>query len=120
MAKRVEGIYYNTADMPVFLEDRHIGGHDYVYLEGYLRIPGHFVEIQDPQNDPDAPESFRIAYARMLEQGEAQKTETHANTSTRKHNIVPVSEEEEIPKPIKPRAPRKGKRESATEESSSQ
>ena len=131
---RIEGIYYNSADMPVFLEDRHVGGHDYVYLEGFLRIPGHFVEVKDPAEDPNAPESFRIAYEQMLEKGRAEKRETHKNTTSRKHNVIPMDQEvpdagpepepedeaEDEPKPARKRTARKGSRESTTKDDSSQ
>lgn len=116
----VKGIYYNSADAPVFLEGRQIGGHDYVYLEGHLRVPGHFVAVPDPKDDPDAPETFRVAYGRMMEAGESKSTvkETHANTSNRRSNVVPM--DDESPKPTKSRTARKGKRESAPEGESSQ
>lgn len=120
---KLKGIYYNSADMPVFLEGHQVGGHDYVYVEGHLRIPGHFVEVADPRDDPDAPETFRIAYRRMMEAGESKSAgkETHANTNSRQHNVVPMDDESpKSSKSTKPRTSRKGKRESAPEGESSQ
>lgn len=91
----VEGIYFNSSDTPVFLEGQSIGGHDYVYLEGYLRVPGYFVKVNDPEDDPDAPETFRVAYARMMEKGQGEKKPTRLNSPNRRSNVIPVEEEKE-------------------------
>lgn len=124
---RVEGIYYNSADTPVFLEGKSIGGHDYVFLEGYLRIPGHFVHVEDPYEDPDAPETFRVAYSKLMEKGKSQKTQTHSSSSNQRSNVIPATEvetekdEEEIKPATKPvRASRRGKRETASDDKASQ
>lgn len=123
---RVEGIYFNTADNPVILEGRSIGGHDYVYLEGYFRIPGYFVEIRDPKSDPDAPETFRVAYARMMEKGRREKKPTRLNSPKDRSNVIPVEEKEETekevqpdPKPKSARA-RRGKSDSTSSDEASQ
>ena len=113
----VEGIYFNSSDTPVFLEGQSIGGHDYVYLEGYLRVPGYFVKVNDPEDDPDAPETFKVAYARMMEKGQDEKKPTRLNSPNRRSNVIPVVEKEEEseestketkPKPTKTSRTRKG------------
>lgn len=113
----VEGIYFNSSDTPVFLEGQSIGGHDYVYLEGYLRVPGYFVKVNDPEDDPDAPETFKVAYARMMEKGQDEKKPTRLNSPNRRSNVIPVEEKEEEseestketkPKPTKTSRTRKG------------
>ena len=113
----VEGIYFNSSDTPVFLEGQSIGGHDYVYLEGYLRVPGYFVKVNDPEDDPDAPETFKVAYARMMEKGQDEKKPTRLNSPNRRSNVIPVEEKEEEseestketkPKPPKTSRTRKG------------
>lgn len=113
----VEGIYFNSSDTPVFLEGQSIGGHDYVYLEGYLRVPGYFVKVNDPKDDPDAPETFKVAYARMMEKGQGEKKPTRLNSPNRRSNVIPVEEKEEEseestketkPKPTKTSRTRKG------------
>lgn len=114
------GIYFNTSPDPVFLEGLTVGGHDYVYVEGFLRLPGHFLLIKDPKEDPTAPETFRIAYQKMMEKGDAAKQETHAN-SNRRVNVIDVAEEskpapepkKEEPKPKSART-RKGKSDSTS------
>lgn len=125
--KRVEGIYFNSADTPAFLEGRAIGGHDYVYLEGFLRIPGHFVRVEDPKDNPDAPETFRVAYGKLMEKGQSAKQETHQAAPGRRANVVtneePEEEEEaeQKPAPKKPsRSARKGKSETTSADESSQ
>lgn len=93
----VEGIYYNTSATPVFLEGMAIGGHEYVFIEGYLRVPGHFIEVTDPKDDPDAPETFRVAYERMMAKGQAEKRPTHYNSVNERSNVVPVEQEDPEP-----------------------
>lgn len=106
----VEGIYFNSSDTPVFLEGQSIGGHDYVYLEGYLRVPGYFVKVNDPEDDPDAPETFKVAYARMMEKGQDEKKPTRLNSPNRRSNVIPVEEkEEESEEPTKETKPKSTK-----------
>lgn len=121
----VEGIYFNSADSPIFLEGRHIGGHDYVYLEGYFRVPGNLVLVKDPKDDPNAPETFRVAYERMMEKGRREKRPTRINSQRDKSNVIPVSEEEEKeedpkPKTTKTNRTRKGGSDTTSSDEASQ
>lgn len=118
----VEGIYFNSADSPIFLEGRHIGGHDYVYLEGYFRVPGNLVLVQDPKDDPNAPETFHVAYERMMEKGRREKRPTRINSQRDKSNVIPVDDKEEDtkPKPTKPARSRKGGSDTTSSDEASQ
>lgn len=118
----VEGIYFNSADSPIFLEGKQIGGHDYVYLEGYFRVPGNLVIVQDPKDDPDAPETFRIAYERMMEKGRREKRPTRVNSPKDKANVIPVDDKDEDPKPkpTKPSRTRKGGSDTPSSDEASQ
>ena len=120
----VEGIYFNSADSPIFLEGKHIGGHDYVYLEGYFRVPGNLVLVKDPKDDPNAPETFHVAYERMMEKGRREKRPTRINSRQDKSNVIPVSEEEgkedPKPKPAKSARARKGVRDTTSNDEASQ
>ena len=118
----VEGIYFNSADSPIFLEGKQIGGHDYVYLEGYFRVPGNLVLVQDPKDDPDAPETFRIAYERMMEKGRQERRPTRVNSPKDKANVIPVDDKEEDPKPkpTKPSRTRKGGSDTSSNDEASQ
>lgn len=90
---RVDGIYFNTSPDPAFVDDVLIGGHDYVYVEGYIRIPGQFVMVDDPKGDDDVSETFRKAYEKMREVGESHAEELHANSANSSSNVVPVPNE---------------------------
>lgn len=97
---RVDGVYYNTSPDPVFVEDALIGGHEYTYIEGYIRIPGQFIAIDDPREDDDAPSSFKRAYAKMLKTADENAKEVHANSANSKSNVIPVEQPiEEARKP---------------------
>ena len=107
---RAGGIYFNSADSPVFLDGITIGGHEYVYLEGQIRVPGHFVPVKDPKDNPDAPETFRAAYGRMMEKAAKERRPTRQNSAREKANIVPMEEKESAPEPSPKPKPTKNSR----------
>ena len=131
---RETGIYYNSSPSPVFMDGKLVGGHEYVFIDGYVRIPGHLVRMEDPRDDDNAPESLRRAFAAMERLRGTQ--EVHANSSKASAHIVALEDgdepegqpaAEERPKP-KPRAstkkttrkPRTGERESTDGDSTDQ
>lgn len=121
MNTRTSGIYYNSSAEPVFLEGRLIGGHEYVFVEGFLRLPGHFVAVQDPQDDPNAPETFRQAYSAMQEKAAQSEKETHQATNNSRSNVVPLEDEKDAeeapstPQRASRASSRKGKRETSSD-----
>lgn len=120
MSKRVTGLHFNSAPHPVFLEGRQVGGHEYVWIDGFIRVPGHFILINDPSEREDAPESFRKAYAEMVAAGKAQSKDVHENSTTEKANIIIEPEvQEEAPKEEekpKTKRSRKSKRDTTSDE----
>lgn len=109
MSKK-SGIYYNTSPEPVFYEGTLIGGHEHVFIDSYTRLPGHFVKIDDPQDDPNAPEQYKRAYAALTAKAEEEAKETSANSPSRRTSVV-MSDKEEKPA----RTARKGKRDSSAD-----
>lgn len=110
MSKKT-GIYYNTSPEPVFYEGTLVGGHEHVFIDSYTRLPGHFVKIDDPKDDPDAPEQYKLAYAALVAKAEEEAQETHSNSPSRRTSVVTSDEEEEKPA----RTTRKGKRDSSSD-----
>lgn len=109
------GIYFNSADSPVFLEGEHIGGHDYVYLKGDFRIPGHFVRITDPVEDSEAPETYRRAYAQM-----AEAERPSAPQDVPSEPAEDAEEPKPRPKPTKTSRTRKGGSDTSSSDAASQ
>ena len=114
MSTKIEGVYFNTSPDPVFLESTLVGGHEFVYIDGYVRLPGNFIKIDDPQDDPNAPESFQIAYAKLTEKAENDRKKTHANSANSKVNIVTDDSDDKAEKKTT-RSSRRGKRDSSAD-----
>lgn len=119
---RVEGIYYNTSPEPVFFEGSLVGGHEHVYIDGYVRIPGHFVLMDDPQADDNAPEPYKRAYEALKRKADEREGDSvHANSNDRKVDVIVEDTPEEAPEDVdapalKPtRTSRRGKRDSSAD-----
>jgi hypothetical protein len=90
----VNGLFYNSSPNPTYLEDTLVGGHEWVYAEGILRIPGQFVLMDDPEERENPSEDYRRAYEQFMEAGRA-RSKAHHPSSRVKSTVVAVESTEE-------------------------
>lgn len=112
---RVDGLYFNTSPEPAYVNDVLIGGHEWVFIEGYIRVPGQFVRSDDPTDNEDAPESYVREYKKMMDFAEESRKEVHANSANNTSNVVPIEQPEAVESVTTSRTSRKPKGDKANQ-----
>lgn len=95
MSNYTEGIFLNTSPEPTFFGGKRVGGHEFVFIDGFDRIPGNFVRVDDPKDDHNLSEDYQAAFKALQAKADRERKPVHENTKDQRSNVITPDPEPE-------------------------